>query len=272
MCDYHGPSDEYKALRQELEHTTRFVFERPLLIISASLGALILVDKPFVAWLLPIAASLLVANLWFTADRMRSLSRIVAYIQVQLEEKTYKWEGWEVSLRRFRRWVSQNGEGIKDTAKLVSGDKPIPRAAGYYPTIYLMHLVAIGVTIGVATYLAINNGGWDDLSAAYLCSVPLLLCLYVAARYNPRKMANCIEETRAIWIKVLEEWKAEYEKPDAQGTETTRHSADKRRMLFSFGESPSVLLLTVLFLGTCGSLFISLARRLCQDSATESRE
>jgi hypothetical protein len=52
-CKY-GPSEEFNSLRQELENTRQFVFERPLIIITASVAAIAIMDKPFFAGLPPI--------------------------------------------------------------------------------------------------------------------------------------------------------------------------------------------------------------------------
>jgi hypothetical protein len=221
MAEYHGPKEEFNALRREMEQTRQYVFERPLLIISASLAAIALFDKPFVLWLIPLAVGLLTVNLWFTAERMRSLSRIVAYIQLVLEQKTYEpWLGWETSLCYFRTLMGKKSQSIRCRDRLwpskehwcelwgfikcTKVEEPIPEAAGYYPTMWLMHLVSVVVLFVVSVVLLVPEVGFTEAMAAVLTLLLMYPFLVVAVKDNPRKLGKCISETAGIWLEVFE--------------------------------------------------------------------
>jgi hypothetical protein len=93
--------EEYKVLRQELEMNRKFVFERPLLVVGATLaGAL----SPRIGLLTIPFLGVLLFNLWFTYNRLWSSARIVAYIQLVHEgiSKEFEWIGWERALMKFR--------------------------------------------------------------------------------------------------------------------------------------------------------------------------
>jgi hypothetical protein len=101
MMDF---SEEYKFLRTELEINKKFVFERPLLIIGtgmAILGTLYNVNAIFLA---PIPfLAILYYNLSFTNNRLKSSSRIIAYIQLVHEEEQLITPGWESALKIYRK-------------------------------------------------------------------------------------------------------------------------------------------------------------------------
>lgn len=80
-----GQKEEYQTLRQELLESKRYVFERPLLIGAAGIAALGAFREIQAAVVPLVMVGLLLFNLWFTVNRLRSASRIVAYIQLQLE-------------------------------------------------------------------------------------------------------------------------------------------------------------------------------------------
>ena len=114
MCDEYNPSDEFKALRDELLQGQKYVFERPLLIITVSIAILNFIEEPYVTLLPPIVIGLLTFNLWFTVNRMRSLARIAAYIQLEIEEKAYRpWLGWETCLRYYRKWTRLDASCVR---------------------------------------------------------------------------------------------------------------------------------------------------------------
>jgi hydrogenase-4 membrane subunit HyfE len=154
----------------------------------------------------PIAIGLLMFNLWFTLNRMQSLARIVAYIQLELEEKAYgPWLGWETCLRHYRKWTKLNKLSVKGIIKSKLEGDVVPGAAGYYPTIYLMHIVAVIVTsIGSLAY-AIMNQGTTNLVMAIITCLLLLLFLVYASKHRPDKMRSYIEEDRIIWLEVFED-------------------------------------------------------------------
>jgi hypothetical protein len=215
MSNRHGPLEEFNALRQELDNTRQFVFERPLFIVTASAAAIALVDKPFFAGLPPVAVGLLLANLWFTVDRMQSLSRIAAYIEIELEpgseEKDYgKWVGWETCLRAFRSWIVENKENLDgiiaaESAKL----DHFPVAAGYYPTILWMHVVASAVALLISLAYAVANHGAVEILAFFLTLALVLWLGDFGWRNRPEITGRCIGETRIIWEKVFQKMQDE---------------------------------------------------------------
>lgn len=70
---------EYETLRQELSDNKKYVFERPLLIITAAfIFSDFVLETPF-AMLFPILVIyLLLFNLKFTRNRLNSSARIVS--------------------------------------------------------------------------------------------------------------------------------------------------------------------------------------------------
>ncbi|MCD4655939.1 MAG: hypothetical protein K8S87_00195 [Planctomycetes bacterium] len=85
----YSPADEYSTLRCEIIQGKKYVFERPLLIFTLSIAALNFMDKSLVAYLPAMAIGFIMFNLWFTVNRSKSTARIVAYIQIELEEKAW---------------------------------------------------------------------------------------------------------------------------------------------------------------------------------------
>jgi hypothetical protein len=95
--------EEYGILRNELLQNKQYVFERPLLIITAAgVAAVQLSDAPSVLLLPVLLIVLLLINLWFTVNRLKSIARIAAYIAVVLESAPKAWIGWEGALRKHR--------------------------------------------------------------------------------------------------------------------------------------------------------------------------
>jgi hypothetical protein len=101
-----GPADEYKALREELLLATKYVFERPLLILALVAAGSRVMETGYAILLLVLVAALLLFNFWFTFNRLSSAARIAAYVQIELEARAYgRWVGWETCLREYRRWL-----------------------------------------------------------------------------------------------------------------------------------------------------------------------
>ena len=205
-----GPREEYQSLRQELLESKRYVFERPLLIAAAGIAALGAFRDTYAAYAgaVPLLmAGLLLFNLWFTVNRLSSAGRIVAYIQLQLEERRFRpWKGWETCLREYRRWIKQ-----PDASEIVGRDldrSAIPDALMYYPAIYQLH-------IGIAVLALISSGflvlGSPSLISRACSGGTLLLIAWFivsAIRFRPAKMRATIERNRVIWTHVLREMSA----------------------------------------------------------------
>lgn len=68
--------EEYGTLRNELLQNKQYVFERPLLIITAAgVAAIQLSDEPSVLLLPVLLIILLLINLWFTVNRLKSIAQ-----------------------------------------------------------------------------------------------------------------------------------------------------------------------------------------------------
>ncbi len=84
-----GPVQEYQTLRQELLESRKYVFERPLLILTAGAAGLNTLKSEYLP-LLPVGLGILILfNLWFTINRLLSAARITSYIQLELEERCH---------------------------------------------------------------------------------------------------------------------------------------------------------------------------------------
>ena len=205
--DQIGPKEEYQSLRQELLESKRYVFERPLLIAAAGIAALSAFRDVQAAPVPLVITGLLLFNLWFTVNRLQSASRIVAYIQVQLEkERVAPWQGWETSLRAYRKWLKR-----EDAELIIKRDldkEAVPDALMYYPAIYQLHLGIALLSVAGSGFLVLQSP--SPVSIA--CSVGTLLLTgwlsINALRHRPAQMRGLIEVNRVIWSHVLEEMSA----------------------------------------------------------------
>jgi hypothetical protein len=194
---------EYETLRTEIHQGKQYVFERPILIITASIAFIQFVDNRYAIYFPLIIIGLLWFNLWFTINRMSSMARIIAYIQLILENSESKWFGWETSLRNYRIWLKQNRKSV---AQIKIKDEAVYDNLGFYPTIYYMHII---VTIGVFLILAIftfKNPECKNIIWSILTLVPLILFIGYAIMNSPKKIKPQIEKNREIWKMVFNEW------------------------------------------------------------------
>lgn len=198
---------EYTTLRNELLQDKQYVFERPLLIITAAGVASVQLSNEATILLLPtLLVLILLVNLWFTVNRLRSMARIVAYIDVVLESsQDVKWIGWEKSLRAHRIWMKSHSPQER-TAKLKShiNQIAIPDAMMFYPPIFWLHAIMVALAVAVSAYSIIHATDVFQIYASsatfVISSIFGLLCI---GPYRPAKMRNLIEVQRAIWIVVL---------------------------------------------------------------------
>ena len=116
---------EYESLRNELNDNRKYVFERPLLIFSAACIFFDYVSNTDYAMLFPcLIVLLLLFNLHFTANRLNSNARIIAYIRLFIEKNQPSNYQWETFLNAYR--LKGENKGLK-----------------YYPIIYYFHIVLI---------------------------------------------------------------------------------------------------------------------------------
>jgi hypothetical protein len=198
-------SQEYSTLREELLQAKRYVFERPLLIVALGVGGLTTLEIEYSAALALVLASLILFNFWFTVNRLMSAARIVAYVQLQLEEGTAEsWTGWESSLRYYRKWLKRDPAGAKAEIDAAMDKDAVPDAMLHYPPIYQLHMalmVAAAVGAVAVTFVApsivnvVCSVGVIALAAAFGSS---------CSRYRPSVISALIERNRVIWCRVFE--------------------------------------------------------------------
>lgn len=199
--------EEYKFLRQELEMNRRFVFERPLLIVGATLAAALSLSEegPLGLLLIPFLG-VLTFNLWFTFNRLQSSSRIVAYIQLVHEgQRELAWIGWENALRVFRQWCFEVNTGAREPP--VFNEEPRQYdAMGYYGPIYFFHLF-LGVVVTVLMVAQsealqrLVGGTHEPIDPISLGASILFLVVFCLAflRFRPSKVRHRIEWYRDVW-------------------------------------------------------------------------
>lgn len=201
------PRDEYQTLRQELLESKRYVFERPLVIAAAGIAALGAFEEGQAAPVPLVVTGLLLFNLWFTVNRLRSASRIVAYIQLQLErEPIAPWRGWETALRDYRMWLKRHD--AEAVARNEMEKDAIPDALMYYPAIHRLHLGIASLAIASTVYVLMRSPTPLSIACA---GGTILLAIWLsihAVRYRPANMKDLIERNRVIWKQVLEEQSA----------------------------------------------------------------
>ena len=198
---------EYTTLRNELLQNKQYVFERPLLIVTVvGVASVQLSNQPSVVLLPILLVFVLMVNLWFSVNRLRSIARIAAYIEVVLESvKDNKWIGWEKSLRLHRKWMKKCSP--KERAELLKPhieQSAIPDSMMFYPPIYWLHIAMVVLALMVSCISVIGTP--DSLQIIAFSSTLLISFVfagYCIGPYSPRKMRNLIEVHRAIWIVVL---------------------------------------------------------------------
>ena len=194
---------EYESLRQEMLQNKKYVFERPLVIIGAvGLAAAQLSGTPAAVTLPVLLVALLWLNLWFTANRLRSTARIVAYVGLVLEVPEREWIGWENALRLHRVWTKTHP--IKDQGELIRlhlDPKAIPDAMMFYPILLWLHVLPVCVGIFASGLHALAIPKAPEIGGFILAT---LLGVGFAAicggPFRPKRMNAMIEIQRAIWI------------------------------------------------------------------------
>ena len=211
--------NEYDSLRAELNKGKQYVFERPLLLISGSIAFVQLIDKEYSIFLPLIIIVLLYYNIWFTVNRMRSTARIVAYIQVILESEKYNWQGWETSLRYYRKWLKQkriNAHNIQIDKDLIYDN------IGYYPFILKIHIFfSIIPTSALIIYSSCN---WEPYNYLTMTAtiIGLVLFLSLAIKMKPSTIKPLIEQNIQIWENVYDNWNDLNEDTQKNSNTTTK--------------------------------------------------
>lgn len=200
-----GVAQEYDTLRAELLEAKRYMFERPFAIAAAAAVGIQFLDKPERVTIPLVVAFLAVFSLWFTVDRLRSASRIVAYIQLVLEPpSTHVWVGWETSLRHYRAWLKSRTQAevaryVRDNVEAAA----VPDALMDYSTLYYSHLVLIGSAVVGAVFQLAGDPSARIVAfsaGAIVVSASSLMCL---SEWRPSRVCGAIERDLVIWNAVL---------------------------------------------------------------------
>jgi hypothetical protein len=130
---------EYESLRQELSEDRKYIFERPLLITTVALLCLDGISKSQFSMLFPnFIIFLLLFNLNFTSNRLKSSARIIYYIKCVIEKNNPSNYRWETFLSEYR--ATTENKGLK-----------------YYPTIYWFHILTMIFFVLIELVLYIKN-------------------------------------------------------------------------------------------------------------------
>jgi hypothetical protein len=208
VCDIR--SDEYKFLRQEHEANRKLVFERPILIVAATLAAAFgTAERGSLGLTVPFL-SVLVFNLWFTFNRLESSARIVAYIQLIHEgDAKLPWIGWENAVRRYRRWLFDVERGA---AKSPTTDGEVRQfdSMAFYGPIFSFHVILGIIVTGVlvARSDALHRFGLGtsdpgDIWKLFGVVGAVLMFVVFAARFRPGKVRHLTEWKRRAWMEVF---------------------------------------------------------------------
>jgi hypothetical protein len=194
---------EYETLRSEMLQGKQYVFERPILIITASIAFIQFVDKQYAIYFPLIIIGLLSFNLWFTVNRMGSMARIIAYIQLVLENDESNWYGWETSLRNYRKWLKLNRKSVD---QIQIEDEAVYDNLGYYPTIFYMHIIVTVLVFLILAIFSINHLESSNITWSLLTLGLLVLFIGYAIKNRPNKIKPKIEKNRQIWRMVFIDW------------------------------------------------------------------
>jgi hypothetical protein len=207
LSDIRG--EEYRFLRQELEMNRKFVFERPLLIVTATLTAAITLTQRELLGVLSLPfLALLAFNLWFTFNRLESSARIVAYIQLVHESDKFSAVRWETALRAYRQWCFLVKKGKAESPEITPEIRQYDSMAYYGPIFYfhlfLAVLVALMLLIRTGlpqTFMNLRAGAMDWLILG-LNGVLLLAFGLCSSKFRPSKLHHSIEWKR-VWESVF---------------------------------------------------------------------
>ena len=200
---------EYETLRNELLENKKHLFERPIVIVAAAgVAAAQLKDNPHVLALPLFLVWILLVNLWFTINRLRSAARIAAYINIVIEPGSpVPWIGWENALRLHRIWNKRHGHAEKRRQiEQYIEFNAIPDAMTFYPVVLALHAVPI---VFAATAAILFVGENSDKLAILMCVTTILSTFVFGAfvcLWRPAKMMDSIEIQRATWLAVLKEY------------------------------------------------------------------
>jgi hypothetical protein len=197
---------EYDVLRTELSDGKKYVFERPLLIFTIG-AALFKFDTNTAPYWPAIINGLLLFNFWFTINRLESMARIIAYIQLMLDNKSIEFHGWETSLRFHRKWLKINNLKIEKINIQYPG---IYDNLGFYPKLYLLHII-MSVLVTIAMFSLFCNepkAAIDGFTYFFVSATSIFQFgfFFYAITKSPKKLQKQIEQHRVVWECVFADW------------------------------------------------------------------
>ena len=137
-------------------------------------------------------------NLRFTVNRINSSNRIIAYIQLFIEDK-YEGLGWENSLRIYRTFVKdKDGKSLNDLIKEKIDKSAVPDKMGFYPFIWEVHFYPIAFSF-IISYIYFERESLLTLIALLISGLGLVATLYLFYRNGFTRMREGIERERAIF-------------------------------------------------------------------------
>lgn len=198
MIDY---KIEYETLREELDLNKRYVFERPILIVTVSLAAINFGTDIWVPYIPAFITALLCFNLSFTVNRLFSSARIIAYISLVVERNHKPYIGWENTLQLHRELASMLGS--KRIDKIIKDElveEAVPRKGyGFYPVIYFFH-----VFILVVTYASLFVNKYEpSIGMIIISGISTTYFVFLLFRYSTKRLRKNLLYERALMEKVL---------------------------------------------------------------------
>lgn len=226
--------EEYKFLQGEHQKNRGYIFERPVLIISVvTFAAQFLIQyqnpsnvsvnlsehgqgiltSPLMKPIMILAlVFILIFNLAFISERIKSDSRIVAYIQLFHEGGLVPyWLGWETSLRYHRRWMNTYSKNLTEKLEDKIDINSVHHIGWFYPKIYLFHAIFIIGLLYVFLIWCVDIYHIDQYSVSSLFFIGLCIATYFvwSNPWNPwhnSHHTNLVEVQRAIWVDLFEEY------------------------------------------------------------------
>jgi len=184
---------EYESLRQELNENKKYIFERPLVIITAAFVIFgYASDQDFIMLFPPVIIFLLLFNLKFTSNRLNSSARIVAYIRLFIEKRNSKNYQWESFLAKYRDANPKEENGLR-----------------YYPIIYWFHIISALFFLLLEALLYFENpvefnemmsfSSLITTISVTLCVIAFIFTVIIGISARPKKpRTNLKEETDAV--------------------------------------------------------------------------
>lgn len=200
--------EEYRSLMEEHQKNRSYIFERPIIILGAlAITIQYFYESAIGLFVLAGLIFILLFNLWFIGNRIKSDARIIAYIGLVHEgDLRRKYFGWENALRHYRIWMSKNKK-IGDLEKIRSKrlNPEVPDI--FLPVgIWLLHifLVILIFIVAFARWYT-SETVLISLGMAVISLATLIFMFFVLWVYSPKKLRVSIELERATWLCIFEE-------------------------------------------------------------------